>query len=56
MAWRKCAVFKCSHQVREGLKRFGKGVHGQELADGTYCWRCRRRQASPGPKPKKEKP
>lgn len=46
MSFRKCATIKCQRQVREGLRRFGSGVDGQELADGLFCWRCRARHAS----------
>lgn len=46
MSFRKCATIKCQRQVREGLRRHGAGVDGQELADGRFCWRCRARQAS----------
>jgi hypothetical protein len=46
MSMRKCATIKCSRQVREGLRRDGAGVDGQELADGRFCWRCRARHAS----------
>jgi hypothetical protein len=46
MSMRKCAVMGCPHHVREGLRRFGTGVDGQELADGRFCWRCRARQAA----------
>jgi len=45
MSMRKCATIKCQHHVREGLRRFGTGVDGQELADGLFCWRCRARHA-----------
>ena len=45
MSWRKCGVQGCKHRIREGLRRFGTGVNGQELADGWFCWRCRARQA-----------
>ena len=51
MSWRKCSVIKCTNMVREGLRRSGTGVDGQELADGRTCWRCRARQS----KPKKQK-
>jgi hypothetical protein len=43
MSMRKCATVKCPHHVREGLRRMGTGVDGQELADGRFCWRCRAR-------------
>lgn len=43
MSWRKCATIGCEHNVREGLRRYGTGVDGQELADGRFCWRCRAR-------------
>jgi hypothetical protein len=46
MSMKKCATIKCQHYVREGLRRFGTGVDGQELADGRFCWRCRARHAS----------
>jgi hypothetical protein len=39
----KCSTIKCQHLVREGLRRYGTGVDGQELADGRFCWRCRAR-------------
>jgi hypothetical protein len=45
MSWRKCSTIKCQHHVREGLRRMGTGVDGQELADGRFCWRCRARHA-----------
>ena len=41
MSLAKCAVISCSHHVRQGLRRGGTGVDGQELADGRFCWRCR---------------
>lgn len=50
MSWKKCAVIKCPNMVREGLRRFGPGVDGQELADGRTCWRCRARQSDGKPK------
>jgi hypothetical protein len=43
MSMRKCATIKCQRSVREGLRRYGTGVDGQELADGRFCWRCRAR-------------
>jgi hypothetical protein len=43
MSMRKCSTIKCPHHVREGLRRNGIGVDGQELADGRFCWRCRAR-------------
>ena len=43
MSMRKCATIKCQRFVREGLRRYGTGVDGQELADGRFCWRCRAR-------------
>jgi hypothetical protein len=46
MSMRKCASIKCQHHVREGLRRGGTGVDGQELADGHFCWRCRARHAA----------
>jgi hypothetical protein len=46
MSMRKCATIKCTHHVREGLRRLGTGVDGQELADGRFCWRCRSRHAA----------
>jgi len=46
MSMRKCATIKCSHYVREGLRRSGTGVDGQELADGRFCWRCRARHSA----------
>ena len=46
MSLRKCATIKCPYQVREGLRRFGTGGDGQELADGRFCWRCRARHAT----------
>ena len=46
MSRRKCSTIGCQHHVREGLRRFGTGVDGQELADGRFCWRCRARHAS----------
>lgn len=46
MSMRKCATIKCPRQVREGLRRSGTGVDGQELADGRFCWRCRAKHAS----------
>jgi hypothetical protein len=46
MSMRKCSTIKCPHYVREGLRRFGTGVDGQELADGRFCWRCRARHAA----------
>lgn len=38
---RPCLTRSCPHDVREGLVRAGKGVDGQPLADGSFCWRCR---------------
>lgn len=46
MSVRKCSTIKCPHHVREGLRRTGTGVDGQELADGRFCWRCRARHAA----------
>jgi hypothetical protein len=45
MSMRKCSTIKCQNHVREGLRRMGTGVDGQELADGRFCWRCRARHA-----------
>lgn len=47
MAMVKCRTRGCDYMVREGLKRpsYTKGSDGQQLADGEFCWRCRRRQA-----------
>jgi hypothetical protein len=45
MSMRKCGTIKCPHYVREGLRRMGTGVDGQELADGRFCWRCRARHS-----------
>ena len=46
MAWRYCATVGCKHRLREGLVRHGEGGDGQPLADGTFCWRCRRKHAT----------
>lgn len=48
MALVKCRTRWCEHRVREGLQRpyYERGVCGQQLADGQFCWRCRRQQAS----------
>lgn len=46
MSMRKCSTIGCPHYVREGLRRMGTGVDGQELADGRTCWRCRARHAA----------
>lgn len=46
MSLRKCATIKCPYHVREGLRRYGTGGDGQELADGRFCWRCRARHAA----------
>jgi hypothetical protein len=46
MSMRKCSTIKCPYYVREGLRRMGAGVDGQELADGRFCWRCRARHAA----------
>lgn len=48
MSWQTCRG--CPRKIREGLTRPGKGVDGQELADGRYCWRCRARHARKGPR------
>lgn len=53
MAWRKCTVTDCQHWLREGLRRYGSGVDGQELADGITCWRCRAKQAAAEKRAKK---
>lgn len=41
----------CDMRIRAGLRRFGTGGDGQELADGRFCWKCRRRHAEPTAKP-----
>lgn len=53
MSWRPCATIKCDMRIREGLRRHGTGISGQDLADGRFCWKCRRRQAEPKAKPLK---
>lgn len=45
MAWAVCVVIGCTNRIRQGLRRFGEGVDGQDLADGRTCWRCRAKQA-----------
>jgi hypothetical protein len=39
----KCGRIGCRHHVRQGLVRDRVGA-ASGLADGVYCWRCRRGQ------------
>jgi hypothetical protein len=56
MSVRKCGTMGCPHHVREGLRRDGTGIDGQELADGRFCWRCRARHAADDRKDERRRP
>ncbi len=47
MSYAKCRTIGCPHTIREGLRRSGTAGDGSELADGMFCWRCRRKQREP---------
>lgn len=46
MSWQQCATIRCPNWIRAGLRRNGDGGDGQPLADGRFCWRCRRKHAT----------
>ena len=44
----KCRTIGCPHRTREGYRN-GRLVGLKEgVADGVFCWRCRRKQISDG--------